>query len=201
MKHLLLPIAIGALAVRLGAATVDLTPRYLDTDVDGYKARQLYFTEDSKKIGISLDTETRVAADGGGVVFSFTKVPEATFRIAASPLTAGDAMDDPAALERYRASALAFVPAGATEVSVIEEAANPLPINQWQSHRFVVSYQAGANASRLSVTFLNVNPTSQLVLVTRAPTRNFADAADRSFQIIRTWHEVLPGDIAGNGGN
>ncbi len=199
MKRLLSHFALATLAATLSAANVDLTPRYLDTEFDAIQIRQLYFLEDTTRIGITLDQETTVSTNGGGVVFKFSKVPDASFRIAISPLTPEEAMSDPESLERYRASALSFVPAGATEVTVLEEAANPLPINHWQSHVFVVTYQAGANVRRLSVTFVNVNPTSQLVLVTSAPPRAFADAADRSFQIIRSWHEMLPEDQIAKG--
>ena len=194
MKRLLLPFTLALLAADLGASTVDLTPRYLDTQIDGIVARRLYFLEESKKIGICLDQETVVSAGGGGVVFKFPKVPDASFRIATSPFSPDEAMNDETSLERYRTSALSYVPGGATEIKVLEETTNPLPINRWQSHRFLISYQAGANVAKLSVTFLNVNPTTQLVLLTTASTRNWEEAAGRSFEIIRTWHEILPGD-------
>ena len=35
---------------------------------------------------------------------------------------------------------------------------------------------------------------TQVVLVTNASLKNFVEAAERSYQIIRTWHEMLPGD-------
>lgn len=201
MKKLLLPLALAVLAADLGASTVDLTPRYLDTKIDGFAARRLYFMEATKKIGISLDMETTVAATSAGVVFKFTMLPDTSFRIGTSPLTPEESMTDPEGLARYRAAANNFVPAGATDAKILEEVTNPLPINSWRSQRFVLSYRAGANVTNMSVTFLNVNPESQLVLVTTASPRSFADAADRSFQIIRSWHEVLPGDELALQGN
>jgi hypothetical protein len=200
MKKLLLPLALTTALVDLHGSNLDLTPRYVETMIDGYRARQLYLLEDSRKIGLSPDTETTVAAEAGGLLFKFTKLPDASFRVGPSPFTPAEALDTPETLERYRAAALALAPAGATEVKVAEEIANPLPINQWQSHRFIVSYQVGASTAKLSVTFLNVNPSSQLLLVTRASSREFANAAERSFHLIRTWHEVLPGDIAATTG-
>lgn len=201
MKKLLLPVGLAILAASLDASTVDLTPRYVDTFIDGVNARRLYFLEDSKKIGISLDRETEVASGGGGgVTFKFPKFPDASFRIGPSPLKAAEPMSE-ASLEHYRGVACSLVPGGATEVKVIEEIADPLAINHWQSYRFIVTYQTGAATTKQSVTFLNLNPETQLVLVTSASSRNFAEAAERSFQIIRTWHEMLPGDelpIKGN---
>jgi len=201
MQRLLLPLVLGLLAANLGASTVDLTPRYLETEVDGHKSRRLYFLEEKRKIGLSLDQETVVAVEAAGVIFRFPKLPDTSFKIATSPLTPEDAMSEAEVLKRYRAAALAFVPVGATEAKVVEEVTDPLPINHWESHRFLVSYQAGAIVMRLGVTFLNVNPKSQLVLITSASPRAFSEAADRSFQIIRSWHEILPGDIATTRGN
>ena len=47
---------------------------------------------------------------------------------------------------------------------------------------------------RISVTFLNLNTDDQLILVTTASERNFEEESERSFQVIRTWQELLPGD-------
>lgn len=198
MKRLLLPLTLAILATNLNASNVDLTPRYIDLEFDAIKTRQLYFLEGSTKIGITLDQETTVATDGGGVVFRFPKVPDASFRVATSPLTPDETMNEPASLERYRASALNVVPAGATDVKVLEETINPLPINRWKSYAFSVSYRVGANLTNLGVTFVNVNATSQLMLVTSSASRNFAEAADRSFQIIRSWHEMVPSEALAN---
>jgi hypothetical protein len=196
MKKLLLPFALASTLAGFDATALDLTPRYVNTEIDGYANRQLYIMDESRKIGLGTDRETTVAAESGALVFRFTKLSDASFRIATSPLTPADLLDDPATLERYRASAVGLAPAGATEVKVLEEQANPLPINQWQSHRFLVSYQVGASVTKLGVTFLNTGPSTQLLLVTRSPSRIFDDASSRSFHIIRSWHEIQPGDIA-----
>ena len=194
MKRLILPLAFALLGYDLNGSTVDLTPRYVDTEIDGIKFRRLYFTEDGKKIGISLDRETDVTADpGGGVIFRFPKVPDASFRMTRSPIGADRPMSE-GSMEQYREAAKALVPSGVTDVVISEETTNPLPINRWVSQRFVITYLAGAAVMKQSVTFLNLNPETQVVLVTNASGKNFAEAAERSFQIIRTWHEVLPED-------
>ncbi len=194
MKRLFLPLAFVLLACDLNGSTVDLTPRYIDTEIDGIKSRRLYFTEDAKKIGISLDRETEVAADSsGGVIFRFPKVADASFRMTRSTIGADQPMSE-GSLEQYRTTAISLVPSGATDVVITEETANPLPINRWVSHRFVASYRIGAVVMKQSVTFLNLNPETQIMLLTSAFGKSFTEAADRSFQIIRSWHEVLPED-------
>ena len=68
------------LAMGIEGLAVDLTPRYIDTFVDGFASRRLYFADGEKKIGLSLDQETKVEGGSGGAVFRFTKVPDATLR-------------------------------------------------------------------------------------------------------------------------
>lgn len=183
----------GLLVMVLGAGAVDLTPRYIDTFIDGVANRRLYFTDGEKKIGVSLDHETKVEAGAGGVVFRFPKYPDATFLIKPSPMTADQPFEG-IALERYREAARRFLPPGATNIKALEEVADPLPINRWTSRRFAFTCDSVETAIAISVTFLNLNAEDQLVLVTTSTTRNFAEAAERSFQIIRTWQELLPGD-------
>jgi hypothetical protein len=181
------------LAIGLHGAAIDLTPRYIDTFIDGVASRRLYFADDEKKIGVSLDHETKVESGHGGVVFRFSKIPDASFVIKPSPMTPDQPFDG-IALERYREAARRLLPRGASEVKMIEEVADPLRINRWTGRRFVYSCETAELRVVLSVTFLNLNADDQLVLITTAPERTFAEAAERSFQIIRTWQEFLPGD-------
>jgi len=183
----------GLLVLGWPAPAVDLTPRYIDTFIDGVANRRLYFADGEKKIGVRVNQETKVEPGAGGVVFRFTKVPGATFLIKPSPMT-GDQPFDGIALERYREAARRLLPPGVKDVKALEEVVDPLPINRWTGRRFVYSCEAVDAILAISVTFLNLNAEDQLVLVTTASERNFAEAAERSFQIIRTWQELLPGD-------
>ena len=201
MKILATCILPALLAGDLCAAVVDFSPHYIDTFIDGFKMRRLYFVEGTKKIGVSTDQETEVHSEGnGGVGFSFQKYPDARFVIENSRLTPEQPMDE-GSLDTYRKAAQELLPRGAAEVKIVSEAADPLPINKWKSHRIVMSFQLGPNAMSQSVTFLNLSAEQQVVLITSSITRNFAEAAERSFQIIRTWQELLPGDERRAGGS
>ena len=179
---------------------VDLTPRYIDTFIDGITNRRLYFADGEKKIGVRVDRETRVEQIGGGVGFRFEKFPDVMFQIKTSPLTP----DQPFSgipLERYREAARRMVPPGAKGTQVVEEAEDPLPINQWKSYRITLACDLTDVPSRLVVTFLNLDEDQQLVLLTKSSERSFAEATQRSWQIIRTWQEFLPGDERPSGSN
>ncbi len=175
------------------AKAVDLTPRYIDTFIDGIASRRLYFADGEKKIGVRINHETRVEGGAGRAVFRFTKVPGATFLIKPSPMTPDQPFEG-IALERYREAARRLLPPGVRNVKVLEEVPDPLPVNRWTGRRFTYSCESVDASLMLSVTFLNLSPDDQLILVTLATERTFPEAAERSFQIIRSWQELLPGD-------
>jgi hypothetical protein len=52
---------------------------------------------------------------------------------------------------------------------------------------------------RETITFLNLEPKKQIVFQIRSTEANFAVVAGRGEDIMRRWHEVLPGStVAGN---
>ena len=181
------------LALVLPAAAVDLTPRYIDSFADGIASHRLYFADGEKKIGLSLDHETDVVAGGGGVIFRFPRFPEASFLVKHSPVTADQPFSG-VALDRYREAARRLLPPGSTEVKALAEAPDPLTINRWRSYRLGFAFTNGTTPMLEHITFLYLNANEQLVLVTVAAERNFTEAVARSFQIIRTWQPMLPGD-------
>ena len=190
------PAVLLALVCSAGLHTssaVDLTPRYIDTFEAGVASHRLYFSDGEKKIGLSLDRETSVAAAGGGATFRFPKFPEAGFLVKHSPVTADQPFSG-VPLDRYREAARRLLPPGSTEVKARDETRDPLTINRWRSYRLAYTFAAGDTPMVGQVTFLNLSADEQLVLVTTASERNFAEAAARSFQIIRSWQPMLPGD-------
>ena len=186
-------IAIALSAGLRTSSAVDLTPRYIDTFEAGVAGHRLYFSDGEKKIGISLGRETDVIAAAGGVIFRFPKFPEASFLVKHSPVTADQPFSG-VPLDRYREAARRLLPPGSTEVKALDETRDPLTINRWRSYRLACTFAAGGTPMVQQVTFLNLSADEQLVLVTTASERNFAEVAARSFQIIRSWQPMLPGD-------
>ena len=193
MKVPAVTLALAAFILSLPASAVDLTPRYIDTFQAGVASHRLYFSDGEKKIGISLDRETDVLAAAGGVLFRFPKFPEASFLIRHSPVTADQPFTG-VPLDRYREAARRLLPPGSTEVQVRDETRDPLTINRWHSYRLAYSFTTAGTPMVQQVTFLNLTPDEQLILITTASERNFAEATARSFQIIRSWQPMLPGD-------
>lgn len=201
MHHLSPACRVGSLALalialqlpQLALAGIDLTPRFTDTFIDGTVFRRLYFSDGEKKFVLSLNRETEVTPDSGGALFRFPKVPTATFLVVRSRLSPTDKFEG-AALERYRESAKRLLPVQGRGSAIREEIVDPFPINDWKSYRIILTFDIGAARHIQSVTFLNLNETDQVALITSAPESDFEEAAHRSHQIFRTWQEMLPSD-------
>ncbi len=194
MKRYQLLCCLAALPL-FQASGLDLNPRWIDTAIDGVPKHQLFFADGDKKFMLSLDRETEVSARFGGTDFRFPKFPDADFIMLPSRLTPGDAFDE-AKLVDYRAAARALLPARSHDAVVVEEKANPIPINDWKSFRVKFRFNMDARAYAQEVTFLNVSERDQIVLITSAPERDWNEATQRSWQILRSWQEMLPGDEA-----
>ena len=115
-------------------------------------------------------------------------------RLRLSPVPA-DTGFGPQTRETYQQAARLLLPRDAADVALVEVDANPLPINHWESLRITYSYQVGNQAHRQSATFLNLKPTEQIVVQTTADERNFEEVSNRTFGIIRRWHEIAAGRV------
>jgi hypothetical protein len=189
--RILLALLCGATAFR--ATALDLTPRYIDTYRDGVTVRRLFFADGDQKIGLSINRETTVEEGGGGVVFRFPKFPDILFTLKHSPMSADQPFDG-VALAQYQEAARHQLPPGSTDIKILPEEAEPITINRWHSHRFNFSCETGGFVRHVTVTFLNISADEQLLLVVSAKEENFKEAATRSWQIIRSWQPLLPGD-------
>lgn len=169
-------------------ATIDLTPRFLTQEADGTAMNRPYFKADNKRFGIKIDSETTVIPYNNGALFSFKKFPDARMELLQSPLEAG-----PFTVERLvqcEAAARKLLPPDANNVVLVESFPDPLPINDWQSHRFVFAYRSAGQSRRQSITFLNLDSATQIIMRIAAREENFEKIAQRSFHIIRRWHEI-----------
>jgi hypothetical protein len=193
MKQALFALLFATTCISSACAAVDFTPRFIDIFNEGTTIRRLYFTDGDKRYLLSLNRETEVVPDAGGALFKFAKVPSATFLVVRSRHSPVDKFEG-ATLDRYRESAKRLLPVGTRGAVILEETPDVYPINDWKSYRIVLSYNVGPVIHLQSVTFLNMNDADQVALITAAPEKDFTEAAHRSFQIFRTWQEMLPGD-------
>ncbi len=182
------------------AGAIDLTPRWTDTTIDGIPQRHLYFADGSQKFLLSIDKETEVAPRYGGANFRFPKFPDVDLIVMPSSFTPNVPFDE-TKLDEYRDAAKKLLPASARTAEIKVEKANPLPINNWKSFLMELHFTMNSRAYIQTVTFLNLNERDQIVLVTSAPEKDWNEAGERSWQIVRSWQEMLPGDEGPPKGN
>ncbi|WP_131989390.1 hypothetical protein [Chthoniobacter flavus] len=174
------------------ANAIDLTPHFSDMTVGGLVQRRMFFVDGNQKVSVNMDFQTRVEAGSGGAVFRFLRVPNAFLILRPSPMSA----DEPfvgVSLLRYREAAHRFLPPGVASVESLEEISDPITSHGWHSFRFAYSYIEQGTPRICSVTFINIRPEEQIVMLVAAPSKDFDDAAHRSWFIVRTW-QVLPAE-------
>ncbi len=191
-------IACLLFALSACAPALDLSPSFADVFADGITLRRPYFADGAKKYAVTINAETEVLPYEDGALFKFTKLKNSEMRLRPSPFRV-EMKFSPDTLDRYEEAARKLLPQAAKDVTLEQQTKNPLPVNGWESHRFVFKYTTPVGEVRESITFLNITPADQVVVQVSAPDRSFADASDRAFDIIRRWHELDA--KAGRGGN
>jgi hypothetical protein len=172
------------------ARAIDLRPKYSDKIENGIARHQMFFFDGTRKIGLIFNYQTQMQAAGNGTLVRFLPIPDANLLLRPSPMSAGQPFTG-VSLERYREAAHRLLPSRITHVKPLGETPDALPINGWQSYRFVFSF-VEADADRMcSATFVNLNESEQIVLITTADRDHFNDATERVWLLLRTWH-VLP---------
>ena len=178
-------VALGALS----ASALDLTPSFAEVSSDGVTIRRPYFTDGGKKYSVTINAETEVTQCDEGALFRFIKLKNAEMRLRPSPCSV-EIKFEPETLDSYEAVARKLLPQVAEGVVLEQQTGNPLPINGWEGHRFVYTYSTPAGQVRESITFLNILPAHQVIVQIYAPAKEFSDASERGFDIIRRWHEL-----------
>jgi len=177
--------ALGAYS----AVALDLTPNFASMDSDGIVLRNPYFTDAGKKYGLILNMETELTPYEDGALFKFTKLDHAEMRLRHSPMGA-DVKFGPDTLEAYEQAARRLLPQLAEGIVLERQSKNPLPVNAWESHRFVFKFTTPSGAKCESITFLNILPKEQVIVQVCANEKQFDGAAWRADDIIRRWYEL-----------
>ena len=180
-------LALGAMS----ASALDLSPLFITTMSDGVAIRRPYFADGSKKYSVTLNIETELMPYEDGSLFRFIKLKYAEMRLRPSSLSV-ETKFGPDTLERYEAAARKLLPPLAQGIVLEQQTSNPLPINGWKSHRFVFKYTLASGETRESITFLNITPTQQVIVQVYSLAKDFVDASERAYDIIRRWHELDP---------
>jgi hypothetical protein len=188
---LLALIAIAAVPVH---AEIDLKPRVEITG--GGLLERVFFSDGPTNFAVTLDGETKVSSEEGQALFRFTPFSQATMRLRLTPMKQPLPFDEKN-LAEYVKAAEALLPGLAEGRELTWQGDNVLPVNGWQSHRFLYTYQVGGVSYEESITFLTLENGQQMVIQTGAQRKDFTTVLARADDMFRRWHEVLPGDEKG----
>ncbi len=178
------------------AEALNLTPLRLIISNDGpARVRNLFQDTDSRWI-FRIDPKMQVSGSNDAAIFRFDDVRTAVARLAKSRTPAGLAFDEKG-LPAYEALAKESLPAEASDVELVEQTPDAIAINGWKSMQFVYSYHYYGLSYRRTITFLNINPTVQLVFDVSARQTDFDRVFARSYHVInslnQTTNESAPG--------
>jgi hypothetical protein len=171
------------------ASALDLTPRFVTTLSDGVSIRRPFFADGARKYALTLNMETALEPYEDGALFRFVTLREAAMRLRPSPFRV-DTRFGPESLNLYRETARKLLPPTSTQVELEAVVDNPMPINGWESLRFVFKHRTHTGEWGESITFLNITPEKQVIVQVHAPAPDFVQASERAWDILRRWHEL-----------
>jgi hypothetical protein len=182
------------------AGDVNLVAKILTTFEEGVSIKRVQFLSDAGAYAVSLDTGTEVERLTDGTRFTFQGLRSATCDIRPSPVPKKQPIA-PENYQAYQAAAVALSPMGAVMHEQPEITEQPLPINGWKSYRVAFEYHLTEDPKkvlhRIAVTFITMENTQQVALVTCARATEFAPAHARAESMIRSWYPVQK-DTVGN---
>lgn len=193
LKRFICLIIVCAAATRTSRGDLDLTPLSVTRVMNNIRFCCPYFLDGETRYSVNLPAGVTFVSDGGGTLFRFAETGGAVFLMRPSPLKPKVLFEEPD-LKLYRKAALSFVPASADSTAIQKEQPNPLPMNNWNSYRFTVSSNVSGVSTIQEITFLNFSDTQQIVLITTADSRYFDQAAQKSFEIINSFHALRRGE-------
>ena len=179
------------LLLAVTAQAIDFTPRFMMESADGIVLKRPYFADGEKKYGIKLYGDTDLIQQGDAALFKFNKLMYGTMLWRPSLFTPAIPFDA-VNLPNYTAAALQYLPKGSAGAKVEGEEENVYPINHWICHRYTISYTFYGYPMKDTVTFLNLNDKEQFVIQVSSRNQDFNEIAARSWDIIRSWHEMEP---------
>jgi len=161
---------------------------------EGAVIRRTYFKDGDRCYAFHPGESVDLAAEAERATFRFRNLHGATLLLTQSPFTPEKAFTQEN-LPSYRESALKHAPAGVLEIIDESDEEGVLRINDWHSHRWVFTYKLPGQTIRQSVTFLNLTPKRQIVVVVTAFASEFKEAEAAALGILHSWHPMEAAEL------
>ena len=195
LRRWLLALTAGV-ALAAGCAVpafgLDFQLHTVSLSEDGFVHRHSCFKYDERSnVLIDLPPGWNTTADAGSITSSPPNAINTFILLQRSPLTPGTPFRD-STLDTYRQRALASVPPGSSNIRVVKETPNPLPIFGWQDFEFEMSYDLAGTTFHRSVLFINLDTRQQILTAVVAEASAFDKIHAAAMDVLRSWHPTLP---------
>lgn len=189
------PILIAAILAGLAPiATADSKPpevlfvvrKLLEENLEGPDVERTYFPAGEKKIVYGQPKGTRFTAEGSSLTINLSDLGlDGEIHVNRSTFTPD--FDLAAEALTYREAAAKNMPNGAVNVQVQQPVMNPYPYNGWKSLGFTWNYSIGGRPMVRTVSYINLEIGSQLVITTLATKADSEKVAKIAQQFIGSW--------------
>jgi len=154
MVRSLIHAVIAAVLIVSARAELQLTPSVVQYELDGVKLKQLAFSDDANQVTYQAPRGWEYSGSATQLTLRPPNKPQAEATITRIPLPQPGSFDDES-LKKLVTEAVASVPKGSENVTVVSQEKNPLLMNRKETFLITLAYDFyGANYSR-SILFLN----------------------------------------------
>lgn len=179
----------GMAAFSSAQAGLHLTPTPSEYRLDGVKFSRLSFPDDNgKEVTYTPPTQWRFFPGAGCLILQPPGKPQAEASVAVFPLATPSALD-PETIQRLTKEALASVPNGSTDVTLISAEKNPVLIGEKETLLLIISYVFHGQRFGRSLLFLNRGP-EQVRFQLVAHFDDFAELQAAFLQSHFTWQNL-----------
>jgi hypothetical protein len=150
----LIHAVIAVLLIVSARAELQLTPSVVQYELDGVKLKQLAFSDGAKQVTYQAPRGWEYSGSATQLTLRPPNKPQAEATITRIPLPQPGSFDDES-LKKLVTEAVASVPKGSENVTLVSQEKNPLLINRKETFLITLAYDFyGASYSR-SILFLN----------------------------------------------
>jgi hypothetical protein len=154
MVRSLIYAIIAVLLIVSARAELQLTPSVVQYELDGVKLKQLAFSDGAKQVTYQAPRGWEYSGSAAQLTLRPPNKPQAEATITKIPLPQPGSFDDES-LKKLVTEAVASVPKGSENVTVVSQEKNPLLMNRKETFLITLAYDFyGASYSR-SILFLN----------------------------------------------
>jgi hypothetical protein len=189
MVHSLTLISVvGALSMISARAGLQLTPSITETEIDGAKLQQLAFSDGDQKVTYQSPRGWDYSGNGAQLTLHPPKKPQAEAMVIRIPRSEPGTFDE-ASLKKLIAEALASIPGGSTNASVVSQEKNPLLIGRKETCLIILGYEFYGQAYKRSILFLN-RDRDQIRFQLTCREADFKDLHKAFLGSQYTWHNL-----------